>query len=96
MTTPRLWRDTVTGLAPAGSLPLQAARSQTPYTYLEYARFANDIVILIDAYPQHDWLLGAVEKRLREELARLHVTVNETKSRIVDLAKGESFGFPRL
>jgi RNA-directed DNA polymerase len=26
-------------------------------------------------------------------LARLHVTVNETKSRIVDLARGESFGF---
>jgi len=63
------------------------------YTYLEYARCADDIVILIDAYPQHNWLLGAGEKRLREELARLHVTLNEAKSRIVDLAKGESFGF---
>jgi RNA-directed DNA polymerase len=49
--------------------------------------------MLIDAYPQHDWLLGAVMKRLREELALLHVTLNEAKSRIVDLAKGESFGF---
>ena len=28
-----------------------------PYTYLEYARFADDLVILVDAYPQHDWLL---------------------------------------
>ena len=36
------------------------------YTYLEYARFADDIVILIDAYPQHDWLMGAVKKRPRE------------------------------
>ena len=63
------------------------------YTYLEYARFADDIVILIDAYPQHDWLLGAVEKRLREELALLHVTLNEAKSRNVDVAKGESLGF---
>ena len=26
------------------------------YTYIEYARFADDLVILIDAYPQHDWL----------------------------------------
>ena len=31
-----------------------------PYTYLEYARFADDLVILVDAYPQHDWLLKAV------------------------------------
>ena len=63
------------------------------YTYLAYARFADDLVILVDAYAQHDWLLKAVEKRLREELAVLHVTINDTKSRIVDLAKGESFGF---
>jgi RNA-directed DNA polymerase len=63
------------------------------YTYIEYARFADDVVILIDAYPQHDWLLTAAEKRLREELAKLYVEVNEEKSRIVDLAKGESFGF---
>jgi RNA-directed DNA polymerase len=34
------------------------------YTYIEYARFADDLVILIDAYPRHDWLMGAVEKRL--------------------------------
>ena len=63
------------------------------YTYLEYARYADDLVILVDAYPRHDWLLGAVDKRLREELAKLHVEINEEKSRIVDLGKGESFGF---
>jgi len=63
------------------------------YTGLEYARFADDLVILIDAYPRHDWLLPAVEKRLREELAALQVEVNEEKSRIVDLSRGESFGY---
>jgi len=63
------------------------------YTYIEYARFADDLVILIDAHPRHDWLLPAVEKRLREELAALQVEVNEEKSRIVDLSRGESFGF---
>jgi RNA-directed DNA polymerase len=66
---------------------------QGRYTYVEYVRWADDIVILIDAYPRHDWLLGAVEKRLREEFAKLHVEINEEKSRVVDLAKGESFGF---
>src|SRR6201997_908732 len=63
------------------------------YTYVEYARYADDLVILVDAYPRHDWLLRAVDKRLREELAKLHVEVNEAKSRVVDLGKGESFGF---
>ncbi len=63
------------------------------YTYIEYARFADDLVILIDAHPRHDWLMGAVEKRLREELAELQVEINEEKSRIVDLGRGESFGF---
>ena len=50
------------------------------YTYIEYARFADDLVILIDAHPRHDWLLPAVEKRLREELAALQVEINEEKS----------------
>ena len=54
---------------------------------------ATRLVILVDAYPRHDWLLGAVDKRLREELAKLHVEINEEKSRVVDLGKGESFGF---
>jgi RNA-directed DNA polymerase len=63
------------------------------YTYLEYARFADDLVILVDAYPQHDWLLAAIDKRLRQELNKLQVEINEEKSRCVDLAKGGSFGF---
>src|SRR5207302_5797517 len=39
------------------------------YTYIEYARYADDMVILVDAHPRRDWLKVAVEKRLREELA---------------------------
>ena len=35
----------------------------------------------------------AAVKRLREELAELQVEINEEKSRIVDLRRGESFGF---
>ena len=41
------------------------------YTYIEYARFADDLVILIDAYPRNELADAAVEKRLREELAKL-------------------------
>src|SRR5260370_35253816 len=49
--------------------------------------------MLFDVESQHDWLLPAVEKRLREELAALQVEINEEKSRIVDLGRGQSFGF---
>src|SRR5258707_13219569 len=58
------------------------------YTNVQYARFADDLVILIDAHTRHDWLVKAVERRLREELAKLRVEINEDKSRMVDLAKG--------
>jgi RNA-directed DNA polymerase len=37
--------------------------------------------------------MRAVERRLREELAKLQVDINEEKSRNVDLGRGESFGF---
>jgi len=50
-------------------------------------------VILISSHPRHDWLVRAVEKRLREEMAKLRVEINEEKSRIVDLARGGSFSF---
>jgi hypothetical protein len=63
------------------------------YTYIEYARFADDLVILIDAYKRHDWLVGAVDKRLREEFGKLQVEINDEKSRTVDLERGECFGF---
>ena len=63
------------------------------YTSIQYARFADDLVILMDAHPRHDWLRKAVNRRLREELAKLRVEINEEKSRVVDLAKGDSFGF---
>jgi len=62
-------------------------------TALEYARFADDLVILVHEHPRHDWLLRAVNRRLREELAKIQVEINEEKSRTVDLAKGESFGY---
>ncbi len=66
---------------------------QGQYTYIEYARFADDLVILVDAYNRHGWLMDAVEKRLREEFDQLQVEINDEKSRVVDLARGESFGF---
>ena len=75
---------------------LERAREVTrkdKYTHVEYARFADDLVVLIDAHRRHDWLLAAVSKRLREEFAKLQVEINDEKSRMADLERGESFGF---
>jgi RNA-directed DNA polymerase len=63
------------------------------YTHVQYARFADDLVILIDSHPRHDWLVKAVDRRLREELGKLRVEINEEKSRMVDLSKGEKFSW---
>lgn len=63
------------------------------HTALEYARYADDLVILVDFHPRDGWLLEKVNQRLREEMAKLQVEVNEEKSRGVDLLRGESFGF---
>ena len=75
---------------------LEKARSTTRrgrYTHVQYARFADDMVILIDSHPRNNWLMKAVDKRLREELAKLKVEINEEKTRMANLTKGDSFGF---
>jgi RNA-directed DNA polymerase len=63
------------------------------YTHLEYARYADDLVLLVDHHPRWNWLLRKVNERVREELAKLEVEANEEKSRLVELRRGESFGF---
>jgi RNA-directed DNA polymerase len=60
---------------------------------MQYARYADDLVILVDGHPRQAWLLRAVNRRLREELAKLDLQLNEAKSRVVNLTKGEAFGF---
>jgi len=71
----------------------KAVTANGTHTYVEYARYADDLVILVHNDWRQDWLMEAVARRLREELATLDVRLNEEKSRIVDLSRGESFGF---
>jgi RNA-directed DNA polymerase len=71
----------------------QAATRTGKFVNITYARFADDLVILVDGHPRQEWLRQSIHDRLREELAKIQVVVNEEKSRVVDLAKGETFGF---
>ena len=63
------------------------------FTYIEYARFADDLIILVDGYRKWEWLLEAAHKRLLEEFEKLDVQMNQEKTRIVDLTQDESFSF---
>lgn len=75
---------------------LEQAKATTRHpwgTAVEYCRFADDLVVLVDAHSRQQWLRRAVERRLREELAKRHVEVNEEKRHRVDLKPGDSFGF---
>ncbi len=54
---------------------------------------ATHLVILVNGQWRNGWLLRAVDRRLREEFAKLDLRVNEAKSRVVDLTQGEAFGF---
>jgi RNA-directed DNA polymerase len=63
------------------------------YANMEYARFADDLVVLVNPHAPRSGLLELVDTRLREELGKLQVEVNEEKSRIVDLETGGVFSF---
>ena len=63
------------------------------YYHVEYARWADDLVILVDGHQRYARLTEDVYKRLCEELTKLAVTINQDKTRQVDLAQGETFTF---
>jgi RNA-directed DNA polymerase len=67
--------------------------SSDGYQHIEYARWADDLVILIDGYQKWNWLANGAYKRLCEELTKLGVTLNLEKTRHVNLMKDESFSF---
>lgn len=60
---------------------------------IEYARWADDIIILVNDHRKWEWLERAIHIRLRQELAKLKVELNEEKTKVVDLKKGETFSF---
>lgn len=60
---------------------------------VRYTRFADDLVVQVStSYWRRHWA-AKVERRLREELGKLGLSVNEDKSRIVDFGRGEPFDF---
>jgi len=57
---------------------------------VEYSRYADDLVILVE--PGYGWT-DKVYRRLKEELQKIEVEINEEKSQIVEMTGGKSFRF---
>ena len=64
------------------------------YTNVQYARFADDMVILIDAERRSDWLVKAVNRRLREEFAKLRRCDQRGQESDGGSEKGRELYFP--
>lgn len=63
------------------------------YQNVQYTRFADDLVVLVSSHQTARHWVPKVERRLREELEKLTLTVNEEKSGIRDFGAGETFDF---
>ena len=63
------------------------------YYNLDYIRSADDMVILVHGHPSEDRLLKAVQRRLKEELDKLQVQINQDKTKVVNLKEGGCFSF---
>jgi RNA-directed DNA polymerase len=72
---------------------LRVETSTGKNTHMEYARYADDTVILVDGNEGYRWLLDEVMRRINEALERVEVEINREKTRTVDLSQGESFAF---
>ncbi|MCX6104324.1 MAG: reverse transcriptase domain-containing protein [Proteobacteria bacterium] len=77
---------------------LEKAREVTSYKgykSVEYARFADDLVVLVKRSRccTKTRLLDKVQLRLKQELAKLKVEINESKTLVVNLEAGETLKF---
>ena len=63
------------------------------YENMDFVRSADDMVILVHGHGNEDWLLRAVQRRLREELDKLQVQMNGEKTTVVNLKEGGCFSF---
>jgi RNA-directed DNA polymerase len=63
------------------------------YYNLDYIRSADDMVILVHGHPSEDGMLKTVQRRLKEELDKLQVQMNQEKTKVVNLTEGGCFSF---
>jgi RNA-directed DNA polymerase len=68
-------------------------RRERKWERVIYTRYADDMVVLVDGYPQWQPQVCMIKQRLEEELKKVEVEINQEKTRVVDFGTGKSFGF---
>src|SRR3954454_16165690 len=63
------------------------------YEAVNYHRFADDIVITVSGHHTKRGWAERARQRLQEQFARIGVELNQEKTKVVDLLRGEAFGF---
>jgi RNA-directed DNA polymerase len=63
------------------------------YEAVNYHRFADDIVITVSGHHTKRGWAERARQRLQEQIAPLGVELNLEKTKVVDMLKGEAFGF---
>jgi len=58
--------------------------SEGKWPRVEYVRFAGDVRVLVIAYPRYEKLRNVVAVRIREEIEKLGLQLNEGKREVVD------------
>lgn len=71
----------------------EVTKTHPVYTNIDYTRWADDLIIQVSWHPDADKVWEQVNRRIREELGKLQVEINEDKTRYVQFNKGESFEF---
>jgi predicted esterase len=63
------------------------------FLHVQCTRVGNELVVLSDRDPRYTWIVPAVQKRLREELSRLHYDPASLETQSLDLTCGEPLRF---
>ena len=58
-----------------------------------YTRYADDMVVLVDGYPQWQPHVAMIERAAGRRAKKVEIEVNEEKTRVVDFGKWREFWF---
>ena len=72
---------------------LKGRATYKTYINMQYARYADDAVVLVNHLKPNEWIVRQATRTIEEELGKIEIELNKEKSKLVDLEKGESFDF---
>ena len=72
---------------------LKSRATKGTYVNMQYARFADDMVVLVNRFDYDKWIVQEAMRTIESELGKIEIEVNKEKTKVADLGKGESFDF---